>query len=99
MAKAKDRNEWQSWKVTNTDSYEYWNRMEECVNDAVLHTANALTWVITEVESYTCGNDLSNIKQNLNRYFSTGAAFMLLSYLGMYLVQYFLKATLIVSAL
>ena len=91
------RDEWQGYESFDLDAYNFWNRIEQNINDAVLYIADAMTWVITQVGSYTCEVDIREIQQSITRYLSLGTAFMLFSYLGMYLVQYFLKSALIVQ--
>jgi len=89
----KSRAVWQGWATGDypiSEGYWFFDTLEDRINEAVWHIANAMTWVIQQVETYTCQGGIESGQQKITRFLNIGVAFMLVSYLGVWLLEHVL---------
>ena len=60
---------------------------------AVWFLANAMTWVMNGVDTYKCSLGVSELKESVGKQTTPGVIFMMLSYLGINLIETFLRSS------
>lgn len=99
--RAKTRADWTSWynampigEQTNYyNLYRFFTKLEESVDLGVHYLANAMTWVIQEARPYKCALGVQDLKQSASKNMTLGMMFMLMSYLGISLVEFFMRSS------
>lgn len=98
---AATRTDWTSWSnampvgesTPYYNAYHYFKRLEESVDLGVWFLANAMTWVINGVGTYKCSLGVSDLKESVGKQATLGVIFMMLSYLGINLIETFFRST------
>jgi len=99
LMQAKTRTDWTSWFDMEDGYYKYhsaylfFSRLEESVDLNVHYIANAMTWVIQEARPYKCALGVQDLKKAASKNIMLGMMFMLLSYLGISLVEFFMRSS------
>ena len=75
------------------NSYLVFSKLEQTVDLTVWYLANAMTWVINGVDSYKCSLGVEDLQQAVSKQISLGIAFMMASYLGISLVDLFMRSS------
>ncbi len=76
------------------DAYHFFNRLKTSVSFAVDRTARAMQYVIHRVgSSYKCALGVQDMMDQVSRQTTIGVVFMLVSYLGMHLVEIFMRSS------
>lgn len=95
---ATTRVEWQSWATEDENTpyklaYRFFDKLEESVDLGVYYLARAMTRVIQEAGIYKCALGVQDLKKAASKNIMLGMMFMLLSYLGISLVEFFMRSS------
>lgn len=96
--KAETRTDWVSWAgesegTEKHNAYLFFKKLEESIDLGVHYLANAMTWVIQKARPYKCALGVQDLKKAASKNIMLGMMFMLLSYLGISLVEFFMRSS------
>ena len=93
--------DWQMWEYSDPveqkdfhDAYHFFSRLQESVALAVKYTADAMQWIMNTVGStYKCSLGVQDMMDQVSRQTTMGVVFMLVSYLGINLIEIFMRSS------